>query len=151
MRLNLGCGLLPLEGYVNVDAHAEQADVRGDIRELDFSDVEEVRMDHLLEHLPIKDGLPVLERIRSWMKPGAKITVEVPDMLAIMANPRAVWLTDIYGVQEHPGEFHMAGFSHYSLRHVLIEAGFKDVHSTSFISEHPHRPGLPCVKATGHA
>jgi predicted SAM-dependent methyltransferase len=150
VRLNLGSGTLPLDGYVNVDAHAE-ADVRGDIRELDFSDVEEVRMDHLLEHLPIKDTLPALERIRSWMKPGARITVEVPDMFAIMANPRSVWVTDVYGVQDHPGEYHMCGFSHHSLRHVLIEAGFQGVKSTAFISQHPHRAGLPCIEATGRA
>lgn len=151
MRLNLGCGALPLAGYVNVDAHAKEADVRGDIRELEFEGVEEVVMYHLLEHLPHAQTVPVLSRIRGWMVPRARIVVEVPDMAAVMASPRPTWLTDVYGVQDHDGEFHHAGFNHYSLRHALIEAGFSDVRSTCFISTHHHRPGLPCIEATGHA
>lgn len=151
MRLNLGCGALPLAGYVNVDAHNDAADVVGDIRELEFGDVEEVVMYHLLEHLPHAETVPVLRRIRGWMVPRARIVVEVPDMFALMANPRATWLTDVYGVQDGEGEFHYAGFNHYSLRHALIEAGFCDVRSTCFISTHVHRPGLPCIEARGYA
>lgn len=150
MRLNLGCGWVPLEGYVNVDAHCP-ADVQGDIRELDFSDVEEVRMDHLLEHLPHAETVQVLKRVRSWMRLGAPIAVEVPDMAAIMENPRGTWLTDIYGTQSHQGEFHMSGFDVHSLSHALFAAGFSDVTARAFVSDNLQREGLPCVEAIGRA
>lgn len=151
MRLNLGCGGLPLKGYTNVDLHNEAADVVGDVRSLQFQDVAEVVMYHLLEHLERKDTIPVLQRIRSWMLNRAPITVEVPDMAAIMAAPRLQWVSDIYGSQEHDGEFHKNGFDAYSLAWVMREAGFHDVEVESFVSEHPMRPGMPCLLGRGTA
>ena len=150
MRLNLGSGGLPLEGYVNVDMHCE-ADVKGDIRELTFEGVEEVVMYHLLEHFGLWETRTVLRRVRSWMNPGARITVEVPDMEAIMANPGPSWPSDVYGAQSHDGEFHKSGFTFGMLAQALIEAGFSDVKTRAFLSTNKNRPGMPCIEATGHA
>ncbi len=151
MRLNLGCGGLPLEGYTNVDQHNEAADVIGDVRSLQFRDVEEVVMYHLLEHLARADTIPTLNRIRSWMLNRATITVEVPDMSRIMAQPREQWVMDVYGSQEHEGEFHKNGFDSYSLAWVLRSAGFVDVEVESFISSHEMRSGMPCLLGRGTA
>jgi predicted SAM-dependent methyltransferase len=150
VRVNLGSGLLPLPGYVNVDAH-EDADIKGDFRKLNLKDVDEALMSHALEHISHTETIEVLERIRSWLNPGGKITVEVPDMKAIMANPGPNWLTDIYGVQSHDGEHHRAGFMAHTLEHSLHRAGFKNVSSKEFVSNHPFRPGMPCIMAVGYA
>lgn len=150
MRLNLGSGEQPLEGYTNVDLYTK-ADVRGDIRELDFEGIEEVLMHHVLEHLGIWETNPVLVRVRSWMRPGAQITVEVPDMEAIMASPSTSWVTDVYGVQNHDGEFHKSGYTAGSLEGALLVAGFSDVTVRRFISDNPNRRGFPCVEATARA
>lgn len=151
MRLNLGCGTLPLEGYTNVDSHADEADVKGDVRSLQFRDVEEVVMYHLLEHLERKDTIPTLNRVRSWMLNRATIAIEVPDMAAIMANPREAWVMDVYGSQEHEGEFHRNGFDAYSLAWVMRRAGFIDVEVEAFLSHHPMRAGMPCLLGRGTA
>lgn len=151
MKLNLGSGHLPLEGYTNVDQHAAEADVQGDVRSLQFRDVEEVVMYHLLEHLARADTIPTLNRIRSWMLNRAKIIIEVPDMAAIMAAPREQWVMDVYGSQEHDGEFHLNGFDAHSLAWVMRQAGFVDVEVETFISEHPMRVGMPCLLGRGTA
>lgn len=150
MRLNLGSGNLPLEGYTNVDLYCD-ADIRGDVFELEFADVEEVVMFHFLEHLGLWEGREALRRIRSWMRPGAEITVEVPDMEAIMANPGPSWATDVYGCQAHPGEFHKSGYSAGLLHDTLLLTGFSDVRTRRFLSENTNRVGMPCVEAKARA
>lgn len=152
MRLNLGCGHLPLPGYVNVDKHADEANVRGDVRTLDFQDVEEVVMYHLLEHIPWREAIPTLARIRSWMVPGAEITVEVPDMARISPELRpGSWVTDTYGSQEHEGECHLSGYTAEGLRAILTRAGFDVLDVRAFDSPHTSRPGMPCIEARATA
>lgn len=138
-------------GWTNVDSHAP-ADVQGDFRKLDFSDAEEVLISHALEHIPWADVLPTLKRIRSWMRPDAKITVEVPDMRRIapeVDNPW--WVIHVYGIQSNPGEFHRCGFTETSLEAVLVNAEFHDIVIRWFDSEHPNRPGMPCLEAVAFA
>ena len=149
MKLNLGSGRLPLEEYVNVDLH-EEVDVKGDIRYLSFYDIEEVRMSHLLEHLPWADTVPVLERVKGWMRPGGLLMVEVPDMELIMAEAHSNpdWVAWVYGSQYHDGEYHKTGFTVRTLEAAIVGAGFSEVAVRQFRSEHPYRPGMPCLEAT---
>jgi predicted SAM-dependent methyltransferase len=150
VRLNLGSGGQPLDDYTNVDLHAP-ADIQGDIRDLEFADIEEVVLYHLLEHIPHAQTVPVLKRIHGWMRPDARIVVEVPDMQGIFECPSGSWLTDVYGVQSHEGEFHYAGFMKNTLSHALHEAGFQEIKVTQFFSRNPNRPGMPCLEATAVA
>ena len=150
-RLNIGCGKYPLDGYTNVDAH-EPADIEGNVWGLYFRDVEEVRMDHFLEHIPWTQTHALLERVHGWLKPGGLIRVEVPDMEAIMAaGTQGDWIRYVYGSQQHEGEFHRAGFTIVSLFDALERAGFKDVNVVRFLSTFRTRPGMPCLKAEGRA
>ncbi len=129
----------------------EAADLQGDIREMEFEDVEEVAMFHSLEHLSIHDAPLMLRRIHSWLIPGGKVTIEVPDMEQILVHPSDHWETDVYGVQIHDGEFHRSGYSAKSLAGMLKEAGFSSVYVHTFRSTHPHRPGMPCLMGTANA
>lgn len=154
MKLNLGCGEFTLPEYTNVDMYDPRADVVGDMRTLDFSDVEAVNMEHSLEHIPYRHVIPLLKRIHSWMRPGGRIHVEVPDMEEIMARGGSdpLWLVYIYGAQApHEGEFHCSGFTPAFLEACLREAGFQDIKTTSFISGHPYRLGMPCLFGDAHA
>ena len=92
----------------------------------------------------------LLERFHSWLKPGGLLRVEVPDMEAIMAGPPECWETWVYGVQEPAGEFHCCGFTAESLRLRVKAAGFKDIYVRKFVSDHPHRYGMPCLEATAN-
>ena len=151
-RLNLGCGKFPLEGYVNVDSH-EPADIEGNVWACQFEQVDEVRMDHFLEHFGWRETVPLLERVRSWMVKGGRLDLEVPDTSAILDfwrdNPD--WLRYVYGSQQHEGEFHKNGFTQESLEKALADAGFEQISVTWIRSEHPSRRGMACLKAVAFA
>ena len=150
-RVNLGCGKYPLVGYLNVDAH-EPADYTCDIWDCAFVDLDEVRMDHFLEHLPWTETHELLERVHSWLRPGGKVVVEVPDIETIMEQgTNGDWLRYLYGSQQHEGEFHRSGFSLVSLFGALEDAGFSRVSVERFFSTFRTRPGMPCLKAEGYA
>jgi hypothetical protein len=145
-RLNLGCGDRHLPGFVNVDARPP-ADVVGDLMTLTFVDADEVRMIHALEHFPWQVTQRLLARIRSWMRPGAPITIEVPDMVEICRDPEDPWFVIYtYGIQAHVGEIHFNGFTERTLREALTKADFTVTASRTFRSPEPQRIGMPCLE-----
>lgn len=152
MRLNVGCGDHPLDGWINIDL-IPPADIVGDIRTLDFTNVDEIRCDHMLEHVPRADVAAVLHRFRQWLRPGGRVSVEVPDMAAIMARGAADpwWEQYIYGAQNHEGEFHRSGFVAGTLTAALLAAGFREVSTVAFRSTLPWRDGMPCLLGEGVA
>src|SRR5215471_15260551 len=147
-RLNLGCGKFPLEGWTNVDSHCP-AEFQGDFREMTFTEVHEVRMSHVLEHISWRETVPVLQQIRSWMIPDGKLRLEVPDIAAILARGTVhpLWFKYVYGDQSHEGEFHRSGFTRDSLAAALTEAGWDFVAVWAFESQHKGREGMPCLEA----
>lgn len=155
MRLNLGSGQYPLDGWVNVDAFCEAADLRVNIIRADFSayEITAVRMSHVLEHISWRETVPLLERIRSWMVPGGVLTVEVPNMGRIMAlgTKHPLWFKYVYGDQSHPGEYHLAGFTKSMLIDALENAGWQEVMVRRFESGHKGREGMPCLEAVAKA
>jgi ubiquinone/menaquinone biosynthesis C-methylase UbiE len=81
MRLNLGCGRKPLEGYLNCDVvDYGTADKLFDFNKFpwDFTDssVDEIYTSHTLEHLD--DLLAVLMEMWRISKPGALWNIKVP-------------------------------------------------------------------------
>ena len=153
MKLNLGCGQFKMDGFVNVDLHADNADVKGDFTEMDFEDVEEVEMSHILEHLAWNRTNEVLNRVRSWMVPGAPIRIEVPDIQFFIERGILDLAAKIaiYGIQSAPGEYHLTGFTEFTLRAELEKAGFTVTSSRRFSSDHPARPNFPCIEMTAVA
>lgn len=153
MRLNLGSGAYPLEGYTNVDAFTE-ADIQGDIMALDFEDIEEVNLSHVLEHISWRQTVQVLEHIRGWMVPGGRISAEVPDMERILRRGtiHPLWFKYVFGDQSHEGEYHRAGFTATMLWQALYRAGWQVSPTvTAFESTHKGREGMPCLKVTARA
>jgi predicted SAM-dependent methyltransferase len=82
LRLNLGCGDYPLEGFVNVDAVAGRTvDAVLTVPPLPWPDasVTEIYMGHLLEHLDHRRGMELLGECYRVLQPGGSIGVVVPD------------------------------------------------------------------------
>lgn len=107
---------------------------------------------HVLEHINYHDVPRTLERIRGWMNPGARITIEVPDMREIapmVDHPN--WLLGVYGVQTHAGEFHRSGYTETTLEKLMLMAGFTDVTVRKFISPVDDRLRMPVLEAVGYA
>ncbi len=85
MRLNLGCGDVKMEGWVNVDKYSDFApDVVHDLEQFpwpfDDNAAEEVLLNHVLEHLgqTTEVFLNVMKELYRVSGPGATIRIHVP-------------------------------------------------------------------------
>ena len=137
LKLNLGCGHLPLEGYVNVDRRElPGVDVVADVENLRFDEgsVQEIFSAHLLEHFPEE----MLRRrlIPAWQRllaPGGILKAVVPDGEAMLAGVAAGTYSFsnfrevLFGSQEYDGDFHFNLFTPSSLCKILEEAGFSEI------------------------
>jgi hypothetical protein len=137
VRLNLGCGHVPLDGYLNTDVRElPGVDVVADVAALPFEvdSVSEIHSAHLLEHFPIEYLSRVL--LRYWyslLKPGGRFEAIVPDAEAMLEDYRAKNMTfdDLreatFGLQEYEGDFHFNMFARDALKQLLQITGFEQV------------------------
>lgn len=137
LQANLGCGHVPVEGYVNVDRRAlPGVDVVAEVDDLPFEagSVSTIYSAHLLEHFPQEQiRRTLLPYWFSMLKPGGQFAAVVPDGEAMIAgaangsvsyeNFREVW----FGGQDYDGDFHYNMFTPTSLAEHLSEAGFVDI------------------------
>lgn len=146
MRLHLGCGQRYLDGYVNIDLPPSEhmvtiqrpPDKYGDIADLRFErgTVDEVRLHHVFEHFARPQACALLVAWRSWLKPGGKLRVEVPDFnrtVLAMFNPatglrgECVGARHLYGSNEASWAAHLEGWTSRRLRHILRSLGYRKV------------------------
>ena len=137
IRLNVGAGNIPKEGYTNVDLRPLVGiDLVADLRGLPFDPgaVEEIYAAHVLEHFPEEElRRVVLPHWNRLLGRGGLLTVVVPDAESMLHAHAAGELSfdDLrlvtFGLQEYEGDFHFTMFSHASLSHLLKEGGFTDV------------------------
>jgi SAM-dependent methyltransferase len=148
LRLNLGSGHVPREGFVNVDARdIDGVDVVADVRQLPFKPgtVEEIYAAHLVEHFPIEELRRVL--LPHWfglLRPGGRLVVVTPDaetMITEAANgliPFEDLQRVIFGDQEYDGDFHFAMLTPDSFSGLLSRCGFANIE----VIERARRNGL---------
>lgn len=92
IRLNLGSGGRPLNGWINIDNYdyekndtsrsASIYDIKMDIRNLDVNDdsVDSILLVHVLEHFVRWETISMLKHYFKKLKPGGTIMVEMPDL-----------------------------------------------------------------------
>ncbi|MBW3015709.1 methyltransferase domain-containing protein [Candidatus Woesearchaeota archaeon] len=159
LKLNLGCGKISKEGYVNIDRNNfENVDKVMDIREglVGYEDdsVDEVRMNYVLEHFTYAEGLMVLKEVFRVLRKGGVFECACPDLekcckkwLEAKERKWGYWLYNIYGAQRWPGDVHKSGYTFTRLREILEEIGFIDVIDISPTDEyHAHNFRLKCKK-----
>lgn len=80
IRINLGSGDRCLDGWANVDLHAECANVRQDLRKVAFPEnyAERIICIHAIEHIEREWGLVLIERCATWLKKGGTLEIETP-------------------------------------------------------------------------
>ena len=152
VKLNLGCGNDRREGYINVDAYVEDADLKLDIFDLPLAagTVDKILSSHMLEHLGKYEVPKALADWHRVLKDGGRIQLNLPDLewmvqhwLEQPESGRWGWSLDaLYGLQTHAGEHHKTGFTVARVEQLLAEAGFSDVVVTSTWSH-----GVRCVWA----
>lgn len=134
MKLNLGSGARPLEGYVGVDLDP-RADVVCDLRHLEvFEDnsVDEIIAVHVIEHFYLWEAVPLLTEWRRVLVPGGKIILECPDLekaarLFLQGEKDQLGMWAFYGnpLLKDPLHCHKWGYTPDSLEGVLTKAGFR--------------------------
>ncbi|MEJ7892976.1 MAG: glycosyltransferase [Solirubrobacteraceae bacterium] len=138
LRVNVGCGEKPLEGYVNVDFRAlSGVDVVADAARLPFAPgtVDELASFHLIEHFREHHAQTVLLPYwRSLLKPGTgRLRVVTPNWAVLMEQLRDGRLdfrqfkTVTFGAQDYSGDDHFALYSPQTLERLLTAAGFTTV------------------------
>jgi len=103
LRLHLGSGGHPLEGWVNVDVLGMGPDVHWDLRRrLPFPDgsAEAVFLEHVIEHFTLADDLALLAECRRVLAPAGIVRLGVPDFGRYMES----YATDgAFLEQQRPG------------------------------------------------
>jgi len=137
LRINLGCGHIPIQGYLNIDRRKlPGVDIVAEVDELPFNsgEIDEIYSSHLLEHFPQEQLrrvlLPYYCRL---LKDGGAFRAVVPDAQAMINEyqkgelPYDDFREVLYGGQDYEGDFHFNMFTPASLSALLVEAGFEEV------------------------
>lgn len=84
MKLNLGCGELLLDDYLNVDKYDKHAQLLCDVKKLPFKSesIEGIYSSHLIEHFDFQEGYGLAEEWFRVLKKGGRLAVETPDFVA---------------------------------------------------------------------
>ena len=145
VRLNLGCGHIPLDGYINIDQRElPGVDIVTDVGNLPFAEhsLSEIFSAHMLEHLPQERLRRLLPYWCSLLCRNGTFRAVVPDGEAMLAGITAGsysfenFREVLFGAQEYEGDFHFNLFTPDSLSNLLVEAGFKEV--TVPVNGRPH-------------
>jgi predicted SAM-dependent methyltransferase len=136
LRLNLGCGHIALDDYINVDRRAlPGVDIVAEVNALPLETgaADEIFSSHLLEHFPEEQlRRELLPYYHSLLKTGGVFRAVVPDAEAMISHyalgdyPYEDMREVIYGAQDYDGDFHFNMFTPDSLKTLLSEAGFNE-------------------------
>ena len=137
LRLNLGCGHIPIDQYINVDQRElPGVDVVAGVEDIPFEPgtVSEVYSAHLIEHFPQEHfRRRLLPYWRSLLTEHGILHVVAPDGEAMLDGiaKRTYAFSDfrevLFGGQDYDGDFHYNMFTPDSLAQLLAEAGFEDI------------------------
>jgi len=88
-KLNAGCGRVPFEGWLNVDANPEisKPDVVWDLARgfpVPDGSCELIYSEHLLEHLKVEDGVALLRECHRALQPGGRLRFAMPSLDALL-------------------------------------------------------------------
>ena len=123
MKLNIGGGQHPIEGYETVDRQNGQ-----EAYPLEFGDgvADEVYASHILEHFSHAEAPNVL---RDWvrvLKPGGRMRLAVPDAERLdFSDP--LWHMHAMGAQANEDDYHRSIYNEDRLRRLMEESGLTEV------------------------
>ena len=158
IRLNIGAGGIDYPGFLSLDKYDKRSNITMDITNLEEfpnNSVTEMMASHVFEHLNPYHAVAILQEWLRVLKPGGKLAMEMPDILALCRTYVAaadagvvdygtlnaiygsVNTTDVGGPDEITSP-HLFGWDERSMAAHLQQAGYTD------ISFHPERWPHPC-------
>ena len=157
IKLNLGCGHFPFDGWVNIDLFTNEADIKADAKILPFKNncVDIILASHLIEHFHFLESLTVLKEWYRVLKPNSKLIIECPDLKkvarAFIDNtiPMQSFYICIYGEPWIPGSAHYYGWYPEQLIWALKGTGFRKFEekpATRYINVAPWALRLEAIK-----
>jgi hypothetical protein len=137
LRLNVGCGHIPMADYINVDMRdLPGVDVLAEAGALPFEPgtVDEIAATHLVEHFPQEEmRRRILPHWATILKPGGRLRAVVPDGEAMLAGvAQGTYAFEdfrevLFGSQDYDGDFHYNLLTPDSLRALVEQAGLTGV------------------------
>jgi len=137
IRLNLGCGERPIDGYVNVDLRAAPyVDVVADARRVPFDEgsVSEIASSHLVEHFRRHQfATVVLPYWNRLLSAGGVLRTVCPNWQEMLRRlhrgemTMEAFTTVTFGAQDHCGDDHFAMYTPQTLVDLLRSFGFRHI------------------------
>ena len=158
IKLNLGCGALYLNGFINCDIRKDVgADKVFDMSKgmpFDDGEADEIMAQDILEHFGFRETEKMLTEWKRVLKKGGLLTVQVPNIDKHIKdywndrndkryvngydNAFEFMRANIFGGQDYEGNFHKTCFTPNTLRLVLEKLGFTmlslDTHDRAIIA-----------------
>jgi predicted SAM-dependent methyltransferase len=135
VKLDMGGGVFPREGYLNVDPYNGAADFTAPMWAVPLPDgsVESIWSSHSLEHVTKFQVVPTLKEWERLLVSGGTIEIEVPDLEWVCKNwlwrKSNDWHMDtIFGQATNEGEIHRTGFTREIMQSYIDQTGLKLVH-----------------------
>jgi len=150
--LHLGCGQRRLEGFLNVDIIPSPAvDLLCDSRRLPLpaGSVSRIETYHMIEHLPRHDFLEALFEWNRVLEEGGTLVIECPDFDATIKEymgGKKFRINNIFGLQRHPGDYHLFGYTYENLAEILQGLGFREIQQE--VPTDYHAPDEPSLRLT---
>jgi len=119
IKLNIGCGNVPLKGYINLDKYyfpGSQAPLNDNLLAITWNEAnpdsiwgygdavkleiptdsfDEVLMVHVIEHLSMEDGNLAIKEAHRVCKPGGFVEIETPDLIRACQLMQEVHVTPL--------------------------------------------------------
>jgi len=152
VKLNLACGSMYLEGYINIDdnshaswamdngvrgAYLDKVDKEENIFELEYEEesVDEVLLSHFMMYIDRNEAPRFINKIYRWLKPGGKFTVETGDLKAVCKNiltsSDPEYLDGFDGIRQLFGWeqscCHKWAWCEDNLKPLFVSAGFSEI------------------------
>jgi len=137
LNLHLGCGQRHLDGFLNIDIIPSPAvDLLCDSRRLPLPSgcVSRIETYHMIEHLPRHDFFEALFEWNRVLEEGGLLIIECPDFDTTVreyVDGKKFRINNIFGLQRHPGDYHLFGYTFENIEAILNKLGFREIRQES--------------------
>lgn len=99
LKLNIGCGDIYFDGWINIDLDSAKADLKIDVRNrlpYDDNSVDFIYCEHFIEHLTVEEGITVLKDFHRVLKVGGILRIATPDLDYVLFRYFFMWKSQLW-------------------------------------------------------